>query len=70
MRALDVRANDHWDAIRFNHSEKSAIAAEHVLKRNSSHDIDWTSLKVIDIASEKTERKVEKHLPLTREDQR
>ena len=46
MRALEVRTNEHRDAIRRNHPEKSAIA-EHVLERNGSHDIDWHNVRVI-----------------------
>ena len=38
------------------HPEKLAIA-EHVLERNGSYDIDWTSLHVIDRARTKNERK-------------
>ena len=49
MRALEVRMNEHRDAIRRNHLEKLAIA-EHALERNGSHDIDWHNVCVIDSA--------------------
>ena len=47
-RALEVQSKEHWDAIRLNHPEKSAIA-EHALERNGSHDIDWTNIFVISL---------------------
>ena len=58
MRALEVRSKENRDAIRLKHPQKSAIAAEHDLERNGSHDTDWTNVRVIDRATGMKERKV------------
>ena len=53
-RALGVRKKEHCYAIRLGRTEKSAIA-EHV--HNTLHEIDWESLRIIDRASWKRERR-------------
>ena len=44
------------DAVRKGDWQKSAVA-EHILQNETSHDIDWTSLKVIDRARKTRERR-------------
>ncbi len=57
QRALKVRGKEHRDAIRLGHCAKSAVA-EHVHNCEPPHDVDWDSMKVIDRAGRRTERKV------------
>ena len=61
QRALGVRKKEHCDAIRLGRVERSAVA-EHVPARFEPHEIDWQSLKVIDRASWKRERKIREAL--------
>ena len=56
-RAVDVRRKEHSDAIRLGQCSKSAIA-EHVHDQQSPHEMDWSSLRVIDRACQQRERKV------------
>ena len=56
-----MHSEEHRDAFRRNHPEKSAIV-EHVLERNESHDIDWTNVRVIDRAIGMKERKLREAL--------
>ena len=58
-RALGVRKKEHCDAIRLGRTEKSAIA-EHV--HNTLHEIDWESLRILDRASWKRDRKIREAL--------
>ena len=55
-RALGVRKKEHSDAIRLGHCSKSAIA-EHV-HDHFPHEVDWSTLRVIDRACRQSERKV------------
>ena len=57
LRAVNVRSKEHRDAIRLGQTEKSAIA-DHVHNQVVPHEIDWNSLKVIDRATKKRERKI------------
>ena len=57
MRARRVRKKEHCGAIRLGQSSKSAIA-EHVHEQSMSHEIDWQSMKAIDRARWKRERKI------------
>ena len=54
-RALAVRKKEYCDVIRLGRTEKLAIA-EHV--HNTLHEIDWESLRIIDRASWKRERRM------------
>ena len=57
QRALCVRMKEHRDAIRLGHCSKSAIA-EHVHQQSSPHEIDWSTMRVIDGAKWTKERKI------------
>ena len=57
QRALGVRKKEYCDAIRLGRVERSAVV-EHVHAGLEPHEIDWQSLKVIDRASWKRERKI------------
>ena len=57
LRAVSVLRKEHSDAIRLGRGSKSAIA-EHVHNQSSLHEMDWSSLCVIDRASKKKERKI------------
>ena len=61
QRALRVREKEHKDAIRLGHYTKSAIA-EHVHKQSSPHEIDWKTMRSIDRATWKRERKIRESL--------
>ena len=47
LRAVSVRKKEYMDAVRKGDWQKLAVA-EHVLQNETPHDIDWTSLKLID----------------------
>ena len=51
LRALQFRAKDleHRDAIRLGNTEKSAIS-QHVHQQEEPHEIDWSTMSVIDRA--------------------
>ena len=55
-RALNVRKKEHSDAICLGQCSKSAIA-EHV-HDHPSHEMDWSTLKVVDRARRQVERRV------------
>ena len=57
QRAVDVRRKEHSAAIRLGQCSKSAIS-EHVHDQQSPHEMDWSSLRVIDRACQQRERKV------------
>ncbi len=57
LRAVGVRRKEHCDAIRLGQFQKSAVA-EHVHNKATPHEIDWSSLQVIDTAFRQTERKI------------
>ena len=57
LRAVSIRCEEHSDAIRLGHGSKSAIA-EHVHNQSLLHEMDRSSLCVIDQASKKKERKI------------
>ena len=61
QRALGVRKKEHCEAIRLGRVERSAMV-EHVHAGLEPHEIDWQSLKVIDRASWKRERKIREAL--------
>ena len=52
-----VGIKEHSDAIHLGHGSKSAIA-EHVHNQSSLHEMDWSSLYVIDRASKNKEREI------------
>ena len=56
-RALSVRKKEHSDAIRLEQCSKSAIA-EHVHDHPSPHEMDWSTLQVVDRARRQFERRV------------
>ena len=56
-RALSVRKKEHSDAIRLGQCSKSAIA-EHVHDHPSPHEMDWSTLQVVDRARRQVERRV------------
>ena len=49
LRALQVRAKEHRDAIRLGNTEKSAVA-QHVHQQKEPHEIYWSTMSVIDRA--------------------
>ena len=57
LRALQVRAKEHRDAIRLGNTEKSAVA-QHVHQQKEPHEIDWNTMSVIDRAQAWRERKL------------
>ena len=57
LRVLRVRKKEHCDAIRLEQSSESAIA-EHVHEQSMPHEIDWQSIKAVDRARWKRERKI------------
>ena len=57
LRALQVRAKEHRDAIRLGNTEKSAVA-QHVHQQKEPHEIDWSTMSVIDRAQAWRERKL------------
>ena len=57
LRAIQVRAKEHRDAIRLGNTEKSAVA-QHVHQQKEPHEIDWSTMSVIDKAQAWRERKL------------
>ena len=56
-RAIRIREKEHRDAVRPGHCTKSAVA-EHVHSSVVPHEVDWSSLQVLDRAGRKMERKI------------
>ena len=56
-RALSVGKKEHSDAIRLGQCSKSAYA-EHVHDHPSPHEMDWSTLQVVDRARRQVERRV------------
>ena len=56
MRAIRIRQKEHCNAIRLGRVVKSALE-EHVYEE-LTHEIDWSSFKVIDKANQTTERRM------------
>ena len=56
-RALSVRKKEHSDAIRLGQCSKSTIA-EHLHDHPSPHEMDWSTLQVVDRARRQVERRV------------
>ena len=48
LRALSFRRKEHKGTIRSGHSSKSAIPAEHVHNQSKPHEIDWSTMRVLD----------------------
>ena len=46
LRALNVRAKEHQDAVRLGKTDKSAIA-QHVHDQDQPHEINWETLSVL-----------------------
>ena len=65
LRALQVRAKEHRDAIRLGNTEKSAIA-QHVHQQEEPHEIDWSTMSVIDKAQSWRERKLREAFKIQR----
>ena len=62
QRSLSVRRKEHQDATRLGQCPKSAVA-EHVHSQlEEIHEIDWSTMKVIDRARRTTERRVREAL--------
>ena len=57
QRAIGVQKKEHQSAVRLVDFSKSAIA-EHVHSEDPVHEVEWNSMKVIDRAGKKIERKV------------
>ena len=57
LRALEVGAKKHRDAIRLGNTGKSAIT-QHVHQQEEPHEIDWSTMSVIDRADAWRERKL------------
>ena len=57
LRALQVRAKEHRDAIRLGNTEKSAVAQHHH-QQEEPHEIDWSTMSVIDRVQAWRERKL------------
>ena len=56
-RAIRIREKEHRDAVRLEQCAKSAVA-EYVHASVVPHEVDWSSLQVIDRAGRKMERKI------------
>ena len=56
-RAIRIREKEHRDAVRLGQCAKSAVA-EHVHAFVVPHEVDWSSLQVLDRARRKMERKI------------
>ena len=56
-RALSVRKKEHSDGIRLGQCSTSAIV-EHVHDHPSPHEMDWSTLQVVDRARRLVERRV------------
>ena len=65
QRAIGVRKKEHQSAVRLADFSKSAIA-EHVHSEDPVHEVEWSSMKVIDRAGKKIERKVREAMPIHR----
>ena len=57
LRALNVRAKEHQDAVRLGKTDKSAIA-QHVHDQEQPHKINWETLSVLDRAQALREGKL------------
>ena len=66
LRAVEVRAKEHQDAIRLGNTQRSAIA-EHVHNQPDCHVIDWKAVKVIDRARNLRERKIREAFHIDKE---
>ena len=62
-----VRKKEHRDAVRKGDGQKSAVA-EPILQNETPHDIDWTSLKVVDGARKTRERRIGESIPIRKRD--
>ena len=58
---IGVRKKEHLSAVRLADFSKSAIG-EHLHSEDSVHNVEWGSMKVIDRAGKKIERKVRKFM--------
>ena len=56
-RVISVRKKEHSDAICLGQCSKSAIA-EHVHDHPFPHEMDWSTLQVVDCARRQVERRV------------
>ena len=57
LRALQVRAKEHRDAICLGNTELSA-KAQHVYQQKEPHEIDWKTMSAIDRAQAQQEQKL------------
>ena len=70
LRALQVRAKEHRDAIRLGNTERSALAQQ-VAKQEEPHEFDWKkTMSVIDRAQAWQEQKLREALKFTRGSQK
>ena len=63
-RAIKVRTKEHQDAIRLGQGVRSAIALH--IHDQPSHEMDWSSLRVIDRARFQNERRIREALHIRR----
>ena len=63
LRALQVRAKEHRDATRLGNLKKSTMA-QHVHQHKEPHEIDWSTMSVIDRAHAWRERKLREALKI------
>ena len=56
-RAIRIREKEHRDAVRLGQCANSAVA-EHVHASVVPHEVDWSSLQVLDRSGRKIERKI------------